>query len=156
MAAAVPFIVGGAAILSASNSIRQGRAAKAASEHDAEMARQNALIEKQNTLEAVRTFDREQYLRTGAVKAAQGKSGGTATSGNVLDVLSDLATQGAIERQAIQRRGAIREQGLYDTADQDSLAGKSAMSGAFMQAGSDLLAGAANSYTAYSRLQRTK
>lgn len=153
MPQAIPFVTAGAAILGASSSRKAGKAAQAAAEADAARARENAEIEKENTVLAVRQHDREQYLRMGALRAAQGKSGGTQTSGSFLDILADTAAQGELERQNLRRAGAIRAKGFYDAADQSSLRGSYARSASTLKAGSELLGGAVTAYDQFTRVR---
>lgn len=154
MAAAVPFMMFAGAAVSAVGAIQQGKAAKAAGQFNATINRQNAEITREQTIQQVRQHDREQYLRMGAIKAAQGKSGGTA-AGSVLDILADTAAQGEIQRQDIVYRGALAERGYLNTATLDETSGANAEKASYLAAGSELLQGAGSAYSASQRLKRT-
>lgn len=154
MAAAMPFVMAAGAAMSAVGAIQQGKAAKAAAEFNATISRQNAQITREQTVQAVRQADREQYLRMGAIRAAQGASGGKA-EGSVLDILADTAAQGELERQDIIYRGALAERGHLNTATLDEFSGKNAERASYLQAGSELLQGAGNAYAMSGKLKRT-
>lgn len=135
-------VVAGAG-MSAISAIQQGKAAKAAANFNAHIQRQNAEIAREQTKAQVAQHDREQVLRMGAVRASQGKSGGAANEGSVLDILADTAAQGEIQRQDIIYRGALAERGHNNTAALDVFSGKNAERQGYLQAGSELLSGGA-------------
>lgn len=155
MAVAIPYIIAASAGMSAISAIQQGKAAKAAAEFNAKVAEQNSQIVREQTIQEVRQFDREQYLRIGAIRAAQGKSGGVANEGSVLDILADTAAQGEIQRQDIIYQGALAERGFQNTAVLDRFEGDAAARQSRLAAGSELLQGGANAYLARRRLKRT-
>lgn len=147
-------IVAGAG-MAAMSSIQQGKAAKAAAEFNAKVAEQNSQIVHEQTIQEVRQFDREQYMRIGAIRAAQGKSGGAANEGSVLDILADTAAQGEIQRQDIIYQGALAERGFQNSAVLDRFDGDVALKQSRLKAGSELLQGGANAYSANNRMKRT-
>lgn len=153
MAAALPFVMMAGAAMSAVSAVQQGKAAQAAAQFNATIARQNAEISREQTRAQVGQHDREQILRMGAIRAAQGKSGGAANEGSVLDILADTAAQGELQRQDIIYRGALTERGFRNDAALDEFSGKNAKRQAYLQAGSELLQGGAS---AYSAMKRTK
>lgn len=155
MAVAIPFIMMAGAAVSAVGAIQQGKAAKAAAEFNARVAEQNSQIVHEQTIQEVRQFDREQYMRIGAIRAAQGKSGGVANEGSVLDLLADTAAQGEIQRQDIIYQGALAERGFQNTAVLDRFEGAAAAKSAKLKAGSELLQGAGAAFGAGGRLART-
>ena len=154
MAAAIPYIMAASAVVGAVSAIQQGKAAKAASEFNAEVSMQNAQIARADAAAQAAQADREQYLRFGAIRAAQGKSGGAAGEGSVLDVLADNAIQGELEKQNIIYQGEQRARGFVNTANLDTTAGKNSQTAGYMKAGSELLSGGAKAYTSYSALKR--
>jgi hypothetical protein len=154
MAAAVPFMMIAGGAMSAVSAIQQGKAAKAAAQFNATVNDQNAQIAREQAVQETRQFDREQYMRIGAIKAAQGKSGG-AQAGSVLDILADTATQGEIQRQDIAYQGELRARGFQNTATLDRFEGKQAEKQGYLRAGSELLSSAGDAYTAKQRLKRT-
>lgn len=155
MAFAIPYVIAAAAVTSAVGAIQQGKAAKAAAEFNARVAEQNSQIVHEQTIQEVRQFDREQYMRIGAIRAAQGKAGGAANEGSVLDILADTAAQGEIQRQDIIYQGALAERGFQNTAVLDRFEGENAVRQSRLAAGKELLQGGANAYSANGRLKRT-
>jgi len=151
MAAAIPFIQAGAAVIGAVNAIQQGRAAKAAADFNATINMQNAEIARSDAAGQAVQIERENALRLGAIRAAQGKSGGAADSGSVLDVLGDQAAQGELERQYAVYQGEQRARGFVNTANLDTASGKAAQKAGYMKAGAELLSGGAKAYDIYSR-----
>ena len=151
MAVAVPYLVVASAAVSAYGAIRQGQAAKAASKFNAAVADQNAVIARQEARDLAMQQSRENYLRLGAIRAAQGKSGGAAGEGSVLDVIGDAASQGELQRQYILRSGELKAAGFTNTGMLDRMSGKNAQTAGYMQAGSALLSGGSE----YAQLKRT-
>lgn len=143
MAAAVPYLVVASAAVSAYGAVRQGQATKAASKFNAAVADQNAAIARQEARDLAMQQSRENYLRLGAIRAAQGKSGGAAGEGSVLDVIGDAASQGELQRQYILRSGEMKAAGYTNTGMLDRMSGKNAQTAGYLQAGSELLAGGA-------------
>lgn len=141
MAAAVPYLVLASAGVTAYAAIRQGQAAKAASKFNAAVADQNAQIARQEAQDLAMQQSRENYLRLGAIRAAQGKSGGAAGEGSVLDIIGDAASQGELQRQYILRSGELKARGFQSTAMLDRAQGKNAQTAGYLAAGSALLAG---------------
>jgi hypothetical protein len=107
--------------MSAMSALQQGKAAKAAAEFNANIARQNAQITREQTLQQVRQADREALLRTGAVTAAAGASGGK-QQGSVLDVLGDVGAQNEIAAPGHHLSRRARGARLQNTATLDTLA----------------------------------
>lgn len=143
MAAALPFIMAASAAMGAVSAIRQGQIAKATGEYNAKINEQNADISRDEAQLRAKQHDREMFMRLGAVKAAQGKNGGAAGEGSVLDVLGDVAAQGELERQYIVYSGELKARGFQNTAALDRAAGGEAKSASYLRAGTDLLSGGA-------------
>lgn len=155
MAAALPFVMVASAVVGAASAVQQGRAAKAAGEYNAAINEQNATISRDEARRLALQHDREMYLRLGAIKAAQGKSGGAAGEGSVLDVLGDVAAQGELERQHILYRGELKARGYQNTAALDEFSGRQALNASYLRAGSELLEGGSRAYSGYGRTIRT-
>ena len=155
MAMAAPFVMAAGAAVSAISAIQQGKAAKAAAKFNAKVAEQNAAIALEDADYQARVKDRETYLRLGAIRAAQGHAGGAAGEGSVLDILSEAAAMGEEEKQRILYAGQLRARGFENTAELEEFSGKTAMTGAYLKAGSELLSGGFKAYDAYKRLNRT-
>lgn len=154
MAAAVPYIVMVGAAASAYGAVQQGQAAKAASQYNAAINEQNAQLSREEALENARLQRREEYLRLGAVRAAQGKTGGAAGEGSVLDVIGMVAAQGEEERQRILYAGELKARGFNNTSTLDRYSGAQAQKTSYFKAGSELLSGAGNAYMAQNKLRR--
>lgn len=155
MAAALPFIQGAAAVVGAISAIQQGRAQQAAANYNAQISMQNAEISRADAEMQAAQVQRENVLRLGAIRAAQGASGGAAGEGSVLDVLGDAAAQGELERQFVIYQGEQRARGFTNTAQLDRYSGQQARSAGYMRAGTELLSGGAAAYNSYTRLSRT-
>lgn len=155
MAAAIPYIIAASAAVSAISALRQGQAAKAAADYNATVGWQNAQLARQEAADLARQQQRENYLRLGAINAAQGRSGGAAGEGSVLDVLGDVAAQGELERQSIVYQGEMKARGYQNTATLDTYRGNVAQQTSYFKAGSELLGGAADAYTTRERLKRS-
>jgi hypothetical protein len=144
--------------VSAVSSIQQGNAAKAAADFNATISMQNAEIARSDAAAQATQIERENAMRLGAIRTAQGKSGGAADTGSVLDVLGDQAAQGELEKQFAIYQGEQRARGFVNTANLDTASGKAAQKAGYMKAGAELLGGGAKSYDIYNRgttLKRT-
>ena len=139
-------------VVSIIGALNQGRTQSAAADFNAQVSEQNAQIARQQAADQARQADRETYLRLGAIRAAQGASGGTADEGSVLDVLGDVAAQSELEKQDILYRGELTARGYTNTATLDRYRGDQVKSASYMKAGSELLSGA----TGYYKLQTMK
>lgn len=155
MASIVPFITAASAIFSAVGALQQGRAASQAAAYNSQINQQNAVIAQQQAEQQAGQQARENYLRLGAIRAAQGTSGGTGDAGSVLDVLADAGAQGELERQNILYQGQLSARGYQNTAALDVYSGERQRNVGYLKAGSELLTGGVNTYNAVSRLKRT-
>lgn len=182
MAAALPFIQAAGAVLGVISALSQGRQQQQAyqynaaqerdqaaqAEENAQISEQNAAIARSDAAAQAKQSERENYLRLGAIRANQGKSGGAAGEGNVLDILGDTAAQGELEKQDILYQGELSARGQLNAASGyrrqgvgyersaalDTSAASYARTASYYKAGSELLAGGVNSYTTYSKLKR--
>jgi hypothetical protein len=150
----LPWLVGGSAVVSAASSIKQGKAAQAAANYNAEVQQQNAAFAYEEAQELVRIHDRETYLRLGAINAAQGANGGAAGEGSVYDVFADVTAESERERQFLIRSGEMKARGFEATAALDRMSGSAARQASYMRAGSELLSGGANALYQRDRLRR--
>jgi len=156
MAVAIPYLIAASAVVSAVSAIQQGKAAKAAADFNATVNTQNAQIARSDAAGQAAQIERENALRLGAIRAAQGKSGGAADSGSVLDVLGDQAAQGELEKQYAIYQGEQRARGYTNTATLDTASGKAAQKAGYMKAGTELVGGGAKAYNAYSSNNLTR
>ena len=151
----IPILGAIGTVFSVISAISQGQNAKRAADYNATINAQNAQIAQQNAADQARQQQRETYMRLGAIRANQGKSGGTGDSGSVLDVLGDVAAQGELERQDIIYRGQLAARGYNNTAALDTASGENAVTSSYMKAGSELLGGAVDYYSGGTKLKRT-
>ena len=91
-------------------------------------------------------------MRLGAVRAAQGHSGGTGDAGSVLDIIGDSAAQSELEKQNILYRGELKARGYTNTATLDTISGQNAVTSSYYKAGSELLSGGVGVYKSYDAL----
>lgn len=154
MAEALPFfsIIGTA--FSVISSISQGQNAKRAADYNAQINAQNAQIAQRNAADQNVQNTRENYLRLGAIRAAQGKSGGTGDSGSVLDVLGDVAGQGELDKQYTTYQGNLAARGYTNTAQLDTVSGQNAQTAGYLKAGAELMGGIGDYYYNKPRLVR--
>lgn len=153
-AAAVPYVMAAAAAVSAYSAVRQGQAAKAAATFNETVDKQNADIARANAQAQAKQQDRENFLRLGAIRAAQGKNGGAAGEGSVLDIIGDVAAQGELEKQNILYQGELQARGYGNTATLDRFQGKNALTSSYYKAASDLLEGGSQAYMTSQKLKR--
>lgn len=146
MADPISWVVIAASAVSAIGAIQQGQAAKASANYNAAIADQNAQLSRQQAQANATQQARENYLRMGAIRAAQGHSGGEGGSGSVLDVIGDVAMQGELQKQNILYQGELQARGYGNTAALDRSQGKNAVTSSYFAAGSALLQGGANYY----------
>ena len=154
MAVAVPILMWVSAGLAAVSAIKQGQAAEAASAFNAMVQKQNAEQARSEARMQAAQTERENFLRLGAIRAAQGASGGTG-EGSVLDVIADTARQGELERQFKLFQGEAAARGFTNTATLDTFQGKAAKQASVLRAGTELLGGGQSAFGAGQRLTRT-
>lgn len=145
MVAAAPYLLAASAAVAAVGAVQQGRAAKAAGKYNAAMNMQNATLARQEAASLAERQTRENYLRRGAIRAAQGHAGGSGSEGSVLDVLGDVVSQGELQRQYILRSGEIRANAYENSATLDNMGGKAAQTAGYLRAGGALLSAAGSS-----------
>lgn len=147
------WMMAASAAVAAYSAIQQGKAADAAGEYNRVISDQNAAIARSDALAQAEQVKRENYMRLGSIRAAQGKSGGVAGEGSVLDVLGDTAAQGELERQNVIYQGEQRARGFVNTGQLEQFKGDTARETSYYKAGSELLGGAANSYSSYNSMK---
>lgn len=153
-AAVVPLLIASTAV-AAFSAIQQGNAAKQAADYNATISMQNAGIARSDAQAQATQIERENLLRLGSIRAAQGKAGGAAGAGSILDVLGDVAAQGELDKQFALYEGEQRARGYTNTANLDTFSGKQARTAGYMKAGTELLSGAAKAYYAGGRVLPT-
>lgn len=141
MAAVVPFLPLISAGVAGFGAIMQGLSMRAAGKYNAAMMRQNAKLAMEEATMLATQQERENYMRLGSIRAAQGKSGGSGSEGSVLDVIGDAAAQGELQKQYIIRQGEMKAAGFQSTATLDEAMGRNAATAGVLTAGSELLSG---------------
>lgn len=143
--------------------IQAGKARKEQAYQEAEVARKNAVIAKQNAKEAREAGHREearQRLKTsqliGKQRAAIGANGVLVDSGSSLDVQLDTAMMGELDALTIRRnaeRKAVnyerQSEGLYDQAGYSEKAGDRAETAGWIGGAGTLLSGGASVMSNY-------
>lgn len=153
IAPAIPYVMAAAATVSAYMVYQQSQASKDVGRYNAAINAQNADISRQQAAMQARQIERENFMRLGHIRAAQGKSGGTA-EGSFLDVVGDVAAQGELERQNVLYRGELAARGYRNTAALDESQGTNAARAGVMRAGGELLSGISSAYTTGTALKR--
>lgn len=147
MAVAIPYLMIAAAGVTAVAAIQQGQAARAASKYNSAVQMQNAQLARAEAQRVHEQQSRENYLRLGAINAAAGKSGGSASEGSVLDVIGDVAAQGELQKQRILLGGELKARDYTNTAILDEFEGKQAQTSSYFKASGALLGGASSAYS---------
>lgn len=145
--AAIPMIIAAvSAAVSAVSAIQQGNAAKKAADFNATVAYQNAAISRENAAAQAAQEEKETYMRLGTIRANQGRAGGDAGQGSVLDVLGQVASERELERQNILYQGELQARGYTNTGNLEVAKGKQAKTASYWAAGSSLLKGASSAF----------
>lgn len=138
--------------ISVLGALKAGDSAQIAAKFNEEVNLQNAAIARSNAADQARIIDRQNYLRLGAARAAQGHAGGVADTGSAWDVIADAAAQGELEKQYVLYQGELKARGFTNTAELDAYGGEVAKTGSYWKAGSELLSGAVKTYDILKRV----
>lgn len=133
-------------ILGAVGSLQAGSAQSAALERNAEIDRQNA-AQAMTAAEAdvARQQDADRRRRATAFNAAAG-SGVDPTGGSPLELMADMAAQGALDQEITRWRGRTRADAYLTQAGNDLAAADQASTASYLSAGSTLLTTAGRTY----------
>lgn len=142
IAAVIPYLQAGAAVIGAIGSIQSGNAAKAAAESNARVMERNAAIARQQGAENARRQQREARIRAGEVRAQVGGSGVLLSSFG--DVLEDNARQEELDRLTILYNADLEATSLLQSAQIERSRGAQAQKAGMFGAAGSLLMGAAN------------
>ena len=145
MTLATAAILGGAGI-SALASASQGNAAKAESDFNAAMSRQQAMNAQQVARSNEQDFRRQQSRAAASRRAAMGASGVNIGTGSPLLVSSDLEREVELQAQRIRHGGQVASTRLEQQAQLQQQAGRNLQSAGYLRAGSSLLTGYARAY----------
>lgn len=145
MAVALPFIMIGMSVLGsvmgAQQAQKQGDAAAAAAKFNADAARRNAGIARQQASDDAAAQRRDSTQKLGAMRAAYGASGVT-LDGSPTDVLEASARNAELDNQMIKYKGELRAMGYEDSATLDDFSGATAQEAGNDKASGILLSGA--------------
>ena len=89
--------------------------AQNAEEQEAYARETAGIVESQARAKAAQT-ERANRLRLGSIRAAAGASGGRAYSGSIIDILSDVAGQGELDRQNVLFEGELNKRSALEEA----------------------------------------
>lgn len=110
----------------AASAARQGEAAKAAADFNAQVARRNAQIATQQAEADAARQKQVAFKKIGEMTAAYGASGVT-LEGSPLDVLEESVRTAEQDRQNILYKGKLRAMGYESDADLYNLSGENAL-----------------------------
>ena len=101
-----------------------GMNAQKASDYNAQVATQNAMIARNNAEYQAMQQQRAARIKIGAAEANYGASGIT-NEGSPLDVLEESARNAELDAQVLRYQGSIRAAGFTDQANLDTMEGQS-------------------------------
>jgi hypothetical protein len=132
------------AAFSAVGAIRQGNAAKAEADYQAQIAEQNRGIVAQQTQAQLEVQDRERRIRRGRSIASSGASGvGIESFG---DILASNAEQERLDVLTIQSEGLLRQNNYTQEANLARARGSNAQTSGYIGAASSVLGAASSLY----------
>lgn len=165
---AAPYLMAASAGISAISAVMGGQqrsaafqAQAAADERNADQARVNAAVQmNQAEAEAART-DAATRRRSAAAYNLSAASGGDPSYGSPLDLMADIAAEGALDSQIQRWKGTLAAQGMLAQANGldaqagfNRNAGDAAATAGFIQGGASLLNAGASYGMANLRLSR--
>lgn len=130
------------AAIGALGAIQEARASSAASEFNAKIADNNAIIAEQNAA-ADEGGQRRSASRQAASSRAAIAAAGVTLEGSPLEVLEDQALEAELDALNIRYGGRLQAGNYRSQAQLDRSAARSAKTQGFLSAGSTLLKGAA-------------
>jgi hypothetical protein len=150
MAAALPYIAAVGTAVSVVGAVAQGQAAKNASEYNARLAEQDAVLARKKSEEEERRYRLQSQKQMGAMRAAYARAGVT-MEGSPMDVLAESAYTAELDVLTIRAGGRAQSASLESQARIARLQGRSKLAGSYASAATELLGGATNYY----RMTRT-
>lgn len=145
LAAAAPYI---SAALSAAGTVMAAKGQAKAAEFNAQIAERNMTFSRENARIEEARSRRLSTMWLGSMRAATGASG-IRVEGSPLDLLEESARQGELDAQLIHRQGELGAMSHQANAKLDRMRGEAAQTAGYVQAGSQILSGAASSYSSY-------
>ena len=131
--------------LSIAGALSRGNAASAAGDYNAQIARQNAILARQQSAEAERRFRIDSSKRMGAMRAAYSASGVT-LEGSPMDVLQESFYTAEMDALTIRQGGRAAESAYTAEARLSNLQGRAGQQAGYMSAAGELLNGGTNYY----------
>jgi len=145
MAAALPFLPYVAMAAQAVGAIQQGNAAKATSDYNAQVARNQAEQARQVSTAEQLAQQRQSRAQLGMTNAAIAQSG-TGFGGTNKDILDQTQTLAELDVLNLAYSGKQRAQGFTMQSVLDEYQGKQAQKAGYMRAAGSILVGASNLY----------
>ena len=143
LAPIIPYLMAGAAVVSAVGAVRQGQAAAASADYNAKVAEQNAQIANAQGNAAVEAQQRDAQRRMGAAVAAYGASGVQLSDGSPMDVLEESARNSALDAATLKYNYRLRGMGFENQAALSSAQSGFASTSGYLNAGAALASGVA-------------
>lgn len=132
--------------MTAIGQIRQGQAAKAAADYNAQVANNNAIVAEQQSQSQAMVQGRRAMMQNGGLLANMAANGVEVGEGSPIDILSQSAANAEMDRQNIIYNGRVKAQSLRNQAQLDTFQGETAQSNGFMSAAGTLLSGGSKAW----------
>jgi len=131
--------------LSIAGALSRGNAASAAGDYNAQIARQNAILARQQSAEAERRFRIDSSKRMGAMRAAYSASGVT-LEGSPMDVLEESFYTAEMDALTIRQGGRASAAAYKSEAQLSHMQGRAGQQAGYTSAAAELLRGASSYY----------
>jgi|GEM_PF-1916027 len=141
MAAAIPFLMAGGAVISAAGAMSAAKAQAQAAEYNAQQSTTNATMALDQARANVASHQRQTAQVQGSLVAGVGASGVT-MEGSPSDVLQMSVANASLDEQNITYAGRVKATGYYNDAALSRFSGKTAIQQGYYNAASSLLTGA--------------
>ena len=128
------------AVIQAVAVIREGQAAAAAGEFNAQISEENARLINEKTTEELRRHRIVSRKLLGTTRARIGASG-VAFQGSVIDVLEETAANAELDALTIRHGGQVQELSFLNTATIERFKGEQAKKGSKLKATGIILSG---------------
>jgi hypothetical protein len=132
--------------MTAIGQVRQGQAANAAAQYNAQVANNNAQVAEQQAQSQAMVQGRRAMMQNGGLLANMAANGIDVGEGSAVDILSESASNAEMDRQNIIYNGRVKAQSLRSQAQLDTFQGQTAQQNGFMSAAGTLLSGGAKAY----------
>jgi hypothetical protein len=126
--------------------VRQGQAAKAAADYNAQVANNNAIVAEQQAQSQAMVQGRRATMQNGGLLANMAANGVDVGEGSPLDILSQSAANAEMDRQNIIYNGRVKAQSLRNQAQLDTFQGETAQQNGWMSAAGTLLSGGSKAW----------